>query len=113
MSHLDNTLAFHSTIFSAVEQFLSELTGNDSLPFDTLFAKVCGKLNLSIEQINRMKQPIRDFVHTHPSYRVRSGHKGGIERVEAYVARSNAKQAKVAVKREVMAMIEAKVKEAL
>ncbi len=109
MTHIETTLILHRQVFTTAEDILIKDIGTTlSMGFPTLFAKITARLGLDMGQIGRMQQPVRDFIHTHPNWKVVSGHNGGIISKELWLARQATKQHKKDVRAEVMAMIETK-----
>jgi hypothetical protein len=102
-THIDTTLDHYRTAFNAAEDVLATLPTDQHMPFPLLFASMQSKLiSFDLEQLARMQQPIREYLHSHPYWRVANGHNGGVVHKELFEARQAKKTRKADIRTEVL-----------
>lgn len=106
--NVDKATEFCKSIFTETEKILAEQVDND-LKFPQLISLVSAKLNVSSDEQKVVDPFVRFYVKFHPDFHASRGAKGGIEKMEDYQTRALAKAAKVSLKKELVAEIDARI----
>lgn len=94
-THIDTTLNAYRNLFSTAETILADLPVDASMPFPLLFTNMTSKLpELNVEEVARMQEPVREYVRSHPYWRIANGHGGGVQHKAFFEARQNKKTQK-------------------
>ena len=97
-----------TAIFEATDEALNEWVGDGCLQIPNLIVTLALKLNWNEKQIRENDPIVRYYIRNNPEWHVTRGAHGGIMRTTDKQQKENAKAAKLAVKPQVQAAIEAK-----
>jgi len=106
---IKNILDDLTGIFTATDSVLNDWTSEGNLQFPALLGMMAIKLNWDDKQVREADPLVRYYVRKHPDWYVTRGAHGGIMRTASKQKKDAEKLAKVSVKNDLKAQIEAKV----
>lgn len=108
--YVDTALVFCKEIFAETEKILVDQASNN-LKFPQLIQLVSAKLNVSPDRQKVIDPFVRYYLKFHPDFHPSRGAKGGIEPMKNYQDRLSVKATKTAIKKELVAEIDARLSE--
>lgn len=109
---VQSTLEKLSVVFAVTDEVLNEWVSDNNLQFPVLLGMIAIKMNWDEKQVREADPLVRFFVRNNPDWYVTRGAHGGIMRATDRQKKELAKTNKDAVKKQMQAIIEAKVLEA-
>lgn len=107
------TLDRLAEIFTVTDEVLSDWTGETNLQFPVLLGMIAVKMNWDEKQVREADPLIRFYIRNNPDWYVTRGAHGGIMRSSDKQKKELAKANKDAIKKQMQAIIDAKVAEAV
>ena len=100
-------------IFTITDEVLNDWTGENNLQFPVLLGMIAVKMNWDEKQVREADPLIRFYIRNNPDWYVTRGAHGGIMRSSDKQKKELAKANKEAIKKQMQAIIDAKVAEAV
>jgi hypothetical protein len=100
-------------IFTITDEVLNDWTGENNLQFPVLLGMIAVKMNWDEKQVREADPLIRFYIRNNPDWYVTRGAHGGIMRSSDKQKKELVKANKEAIKKQMQAIIDAKVAEAV
>jgi hypothetical protein len=110
---IQTTLDRLAEIFTITDEVLNDWTGENNLQFPVLLGMIAVKMNWDEKQVREADPLIRFYIRNNPDWYVTRGAHGGIMRSSDKQKKELAKANKDAIKKQMQAIIDAKVAEAV
>ncbi len=105
---IKNILNNLAQMFEATDEALSSWVESRNLQLPALMGMVSTKMNWNEKQLREADPIIRYYIRNNPNYHVTRGAHGGIMRLSDKLKKEDDRNARMAVKKEVQALLEAK-----
>lgn len=105
---ISNLTSQLTSIFTSVEEVLSEWEGSGNLQFPNLMGMLASRFNWTEKQVRENDPLVRYYIRNNPDWHVSRGAKGGIMRSSLRQEKAIAKKVKDDLKAKMKADIEAK-----
>jgi hypothetical protein len=109
---MQNAVSKITSVWSLVDELLSSYNSNANLQFPTLMQMLAVKMNLEEKQVRELDPMVRFYVRNHPDWKVTRGAHGGIMRASESQKKEEERSAKLLVKNQLKAAIDAKIAQA-